>query len=72
MAAFISVSRVLAHLGYVITYSNSSPNGLDVPVRRACFPSTLSIVEYLRDAVSTSCRCANLGVPYIHIPNAKL
>ena len=30
-----------------VTYSNSSPRGLDVPVRRACFPSTLSMVEYL-------------------------
>jgi hypothetical protein len=30
------------------SYSNSSPSPLDVPVRRACFPSTLSMVEYLR------------------------
>jgi hypothetical protein len=30
------------------TYSNSSPKPLEVPVRRACLPSTLSIVEYLR------------------------
>jgi hypothetical protein len=29
------------------SYSNSSPSGLEVPVLRACFPSTLSIVEYL-------------------------
>ena len=28
-------------------WSNSSPSGLDVPVRRACFPSTLSMVEYI-------------------------
>jgi hypothetical protein len=33
-------------LGYV-TYSKSSPSGLDVPVRRACLPSTLSMVEYI-------------------------
>lgn len=31
----------------VSTDSKSSPNGLDVPVRLACFPSTLSKVEYL-------------------------
>jgi hypothetical protein len=41
--------RDIGALGYVfITYSKSSPSGLDVPVRRACFPSTLSMVEYLR------------------------
>lgn len=27
-------------------WSKSSPSGLDVPVRRACFPSQLSRVEY--------------------------
>jgi hypothetical protein len=32
----------------VATYSNSSPKPLEVPVRRACLPSTLSMVEYLR------------------------
>lgn len=30
-----------------IPYSNNSPSGLDVPVRRACLPSTLSMVEYI-------------------------
>jgi hypothetical protein len=29
------------------THSKSSPSPLDVPVRLACFPSTLSNVEYL-------------------------
>jgi hypothetical protein len=33
--------------GLYVTYSKSSPSGLDVPVRRACLPSTLSMVEYL-------------------------
>ena len=31
-----------------VTYSNSSPKPLEVPVRRACLPSMLSMVEYLR------------------------
>ena len=34
-------------IGLHVTYSNSSPSGLDVPVRRACLPSTLSMVEYI-------------------------
>ena len=34
-----------------LTYSNSSPSGLEVPVRRACLPSILSIVEYLITAI---------------------
>lgn len=33
--------------GKASAYSKSSPNPLDVPVLRACLPSTLSIVEYL-------------------------
>ena len=41
-------------LGFHVTYSNSSPSGLDVPVRRACFPSTLSMVEYLHDILAQS------------------
>jgi hypothetical protein len=40
------ISLGIGALGYV-TYSKSSPSGLDVPVRRACLPSTLSIVEYI-------------------------
>jgi len=36
------------HLKYDFgAYSKSSPSGLDVPVLRACFPSTLSNVEYI-------------------------
>lgn len=42
------ISLVCWRIGLVITYSKSSPSGLDVPVRRACFPSTLSMVEYLQ------------------------
>lgn len=37
-------------LGRPWTYSNNSPRGLEVPVRRACLPSMLSMVEYLCDA----------------------
>lgn len=57
----------------VVTDSKSSPNPLDVPVRRACLPSTLSRVEYLywnaiRDTASDNGR----GSTYIHTPKAKL
>ena len=58
-------------IGLVITYSNSSPNGLDVPVRRACFPSTLSMVEYLQSLLAQCHECA-VQNSYIHMPNAKL
>lgn len=34
-------------IGHTETYSNSSPSGLEVPVLRACLPSTLSMVEYI-------------------------
>jgi len=49
------VTSVFVHPGQVgNSYSKSSPNGEEVPVLRACFPSRLSIVEYLihRSAIS--------------------
>jgi hypothetical protein len=62
-------------LGYwriwAVTYSKSSPRGLDVPVRRACFPSTLSMVEYLQAPLAQCCKPA-CEKSYIHMPNAKL
>jgi len=42
-------------------YSKSSPRPLDVPVLRACLPSTLSIVEYLLELVIRFA-CCNLWV----------
>lgn len=44
-----AVSYAGVSLSRDVAYSKSSPRGLDVPVRRACLPSTLSIVEYLDD-----------------------
>lgn len=38
------------------TYSKSSPNPLEVPVLRACLPSTLSSVEYLAGVSSAISR----------------
>lgn len=70
MAAASSVWGIGA-LGYIVTYSNSSPSGLEVPVRRACFPSTLSMVEYLQ-GVSARLFFLNPSSSYIHMPNAKL
>ena len=65
-----AISYVYGALGYIVTYSNSSPSGLDVPVRRACLPSTLSMVEYLNE-VSVNREDRNSHT-YIHMPKAKL
>jgi len=45
-----AVSHKLAsvQLSESIPWSKSSPRPLDVPVLRACLPSTLSIVEYIQ------------------------
>jgi hypothetical protein len=64
----ISISFEYGRFGLHVTYSKSSPSGLDVPVRRACFPSTLSMVEYLEGRLAPSQGCAK-GVN-IH-PHAK-
>jgi hypothetical protein len=44
-----AVSHKLAKVQFreSIPWSKSSPRPLDVPVLRACLPSTLSIVEYI-------------------------
>jgi hypothetical protein len=44
-----AVSHKLARVQFreSMPWSNNSPRPLDVPVLRACFPSTLSIVEYI-------------------------
>ena len=55
------------------TDSNNSPSPLDVPVRLACFPSTLSIVEYLISVTSWNLLSAGRRVAsHIQSPMAKL
>jgi hypothetical protein len=74
-AMAISISLEYGRVGLYVTYSNSSPRGLDVPVRRACFPSMLSMVEYLTGSISamlhvrkrgertSTCRTRNCSKP---------
>lgn len=69
-----SISLGSWRVGLHITYSKSSPSGLDVPVRRACFPSTLSMVEYLQNQLArashelsgsftSTCRTRSCSIP---------
>ena len=64
----LSSTWVLLVIPSNIAHSKSSPSPLDWPVRLACLPSTLSIVEYLdvemialvRAKMDTSCLCLQL------------
>jgi hypothetical protein len=65
---------MLTNTFQMMTYSNNSPRGLDVPVLRACLPSILSMVEYL---MKQSVVCYLPQTPpesksYIHTPSPKL
>ncbi len=67
-----------------LAYSKSSPRPLEVPVLRACLPSTLSMVEYLSASIwistvyiyvpvrSISSDVQRDIVAHIHRPKAKL
>lgn len=52
--------------------SKSSPRGDDVPVRRACLPSMLSMVEYLSQYEYLKVSLGRCLSTHIQIPAAKL